>query len=204
MWVLRSNSSKRIQRRALILVTCVLMVSCDESLPPREDPQEFLHATLSAEGGIVGVSPDSSIIRGGWLIVRVRNSYAEVLQADAAIEVDVDVWRLDAPEERSIVRMSQQDVAGRWLVRNGQTTLPPDSIALIVKDMNHTTSTGAPFWTLVPLHRRLTKDGYYCESSAVPFGARATVKLFKSVAPVKTDEVHFDVIYQVQGITCGE
>jgi hypothetical protein len=206
MWAHRSSSRGRATLgRELVLATCVLMFSCDESMPPREDPQGFLQATLSAEGGIVAVASDSSIVRGGWLIVHVKNTYNEVLQADAQIQVDVDLWRLDAPDERTSVRMSEQDVAGRWLVRNGLTTLPPDSIALIVKDMNHNTSSGIPFWSLVRLNPRPTKDGtVYCESGAVPFGAKASVKLFKSVAPIETNEVHFVVVYQVLGITCGE
>ena len=171
---------------------------CDESLPPRDDPQGYLHASLSVEGGVVTVAGDGSISRGGALTVGVTNSHDEVLQAEASVLVDVEVWMRDAPDRYALAQLDERNLVTAWLVRGGLTTLPPGSTGRLAGQWSHRTVSGEPFWNFVQQRQKIGKNGVpFMESDPVVLEAQASVRLFKGIAPIQTSRVQFTLVYQI-------
>jgi hypothetical protein len=154
--------------------------------------------------GVVVVADDGSVSRAGVITIRVKNSYNEVLQAQASLRVDVKVWLRDAPGEYAEVQLDERSLITTWLVRGKLTTLPPDSTGALASQWNHRTVSSDPFWSFVRLTPKTTKNGMpFCESDPVELVAQASVRLFKSVAPVETGPVQFTLVYQIYGIQCN-
>lgn len=184
-------------------LSCVVLFACDESLPPRDDPQRYLQASLSVVQGVVTIDLDGTITNAGVLTLTTRNTYNEVLQGETFLQGEVEVWMRDDPNQRAVVRLDKGDLISTWIVGGGLTTLRPDSPAVFVKQWSHMTTGGAPLWGFVRLTPRMTAHGApFCESDPVHLVAEGSVQLFKNVAPVKTTKIEFTLVYQVFGISC--
>jgi len=198
----KSNSKLYIATLASAFF-CVVLFACDESLPPRDDPQRYLQARLSVIQGVVTIDLDGRITNAGVLTLTAKNTYNEVLQAETLLEGEVEVWLRDDPNQRAVVRLDRSDLMNSWIVGGGLTTLRPDSPAVFVKQWSHMTTGGAPLWGFVGLTPRVTAHGVpFCESGPVHLVAEGSVQLFKNVAPVKTAQIEFTLVYQVFGISC--
>ena len=200
---LSSDTLRSMLGRCDLVLLCAVSLTCDESLPPRGDPQSILQASLSVVEGVVMVQPDGNPSNAGVFTLTVRNMYNEVLQADALLEGQIEVWLKDDPARRTVVQLNRSDLANSQIASLNVTTLRPDSPAVFVKQWSHMTMDGRPMWAGARLHPRVTNHGVkYCESEPVSFVAGGTMRLFKNVAGVKTDQIRFALIYQIFGINC--
>ena len=180
-----------------------MVPGCDESLPPRDDPQGILQATLSVDEGVVVVTSDGRITHAGVITLTVRNKFNEVLQAESSLGGEIEVWMAEDPSVRAVVPIGKADLADQGIAAFDQTTLRPDSPAVFSKQWSHTTTNGTPLWTFVGLEPVVTLGGErFCQSGPVSLVARGSMKLFKNVAALNTNQVRFTLIYQVFGITC--
>jgi hypothetical protein len=199
--------SSKIRITVLLRVAAALLAAvvpgCDESLPPRDDPQGYLQANLAVVQGTVTVDLDGRITNAGVFTLTVRNNYNEVLQAGSLLEGEVQVWLRDDPNQRAIVHFDRSDLINWWIAAGGQTTLRPDSPAVFAKQWSHMTIAGEPFWKLVPMTPMVTDHGVpYCQSNPVHLAAEGSVRLFKNIAPVNTAQIAFTLVYNVFGISC--
>lgn len=183
------------------LVIASLFLHCDESLPSRDDPQNFLAASVSRPIGPVTVFvPD--VIYGGAIRIEVANLLDEVLEADSSIYVAVEMWPKGFPDRVAHVTAGWADLLSPEIVHGGLVTLRPDSAAVFVKLWSQRTDDGAAMWDFGTFRREYTANGTpYCADS-VHIVARASVKLFKHVAPVETPETDLVFVYHVFGVDC--
>jgi hypothetical protein len=193
-----------MKSRIIILLLIFAPWGCDESLPPRNDPEQVLQTSFQV------VFPGTVVIRDsipagmpGAFSSSVKNVYREVLQDTQRVRLDVEVWLKDQPAARATIHATANDLVSPWLVRGSLLTLGIDTAAVVQKQWSHRTDAGVPFWNYADMFPGVTMGGEsYCESASLRFVARATVQAFKNVQPTRLPEFEYDQVYRVFGITC--
>ncbi|MEK9136604.1 MAG: hypothetical protein AAB393_05730, partial [Bacteroidota bacterium] len=141
-----------------VLVACT-QLGCDETLPPRDEPQQFLETRVHAIEGVAVFRNDVLESLNGTFFITVKNIYSEVLQAEEYIRGDVEVWLRDLPAQRAVVRATKRDLTNQSMVFGDLLTIGPDSTASFIKRWDHRTSEGRPFWEFVNLTLKYTSRG---------------------------------------------
>lgn len=184
------------------VVIAFSFVNCDESLPARDDPQNFLAVSILSSGGPVTVYVPN-VIFGGTIRVQVANLLDEVLEADSSVWVTIQMWPKGFPDKVVSITATSADLLNPWIVHGGTVTLRPDSAAVFVKQWSHRTDDWTPIWDFGSFTQQYTANGTpYCESDSIHLVGRATVKLFKHIAPVETSETDVIFVYHVFGVDC--
>jgi len=188
------------------LLLAVLQGGCDESLPPRSEPVEFLGAGLGVptepviiHHGYPGI-PSWGEIHGatGSLQVSATNLHDEVLQESALIRAQLKLrWIADTAQQR-LLTFGASDL-DNWRMLRGQTlTIGVDSAATLVKSWDQRTNSGTPFWDLVRLREMKTSKGViYYESDSVRLVAEGWIQVFENVQPRKIGPIRFVLVYQL-------
>jgi len=199
---LNSKTLLTLQRIWVFLV-CFLVSSCEETLPPREEPRNFLVATIGLNPGPVVIQDSTGSAREGSFVLELKNLFDEVLQDSALVQGTIEIWLKKDPSQRRLITCTEGDLSNN-VVRFGLATLGVDSSAKLTKAWNHKTNEGVPFWSFGSLSPRISHGGVpYCESDSLQFVARATIQLFRNVQPVPTQQIEFSLTYWVFGIVCN-
>jgi len=187
----------RIQ--ALILTTWTLgILGCEESLPPREEPSRFLEADLNAFSGVVVFRDSIPVTNAGSFFLTLKNIYDDVLQEEAFVQATINVALMDEPDQRAVVRADQNNLLNYWILRFNMVTLEPGTEAQFLKQWNHRTVDGIPFWEYVRLTQKFTDRGEpYLESEPMNFVAQGKVQIFKNVPPEPTRQIEFTLTYHI-------
>ncbi len=181
-----------------IILSGLLFVSCDESLPPRNEPTKFLEASYFVTSGAVEVRDSTPTGLVGAISVSVKNVYDEVLQSEEFAQAELDVWMLDAPGRRGKVVATSRNLTDQSLVSGRQLTLRPNVTALFLKQWEHATVEGKHFWEFVNSHFvAVPNSNGYWESAPVRLVASGRVQLFKDRAPELLPQIQFTLIYRV-------
>jgi hypothetical protein len=203
------RSAPRRHGRGLLVLTAVAcaLLGCDESLPPREPPRTVLQPSLTV------TRPGDVILRdsvlqgsGGSFLAAVKNIYDEVLQDSGRIRLKLDITMLTPPKDtvllspramprvapsrvRTVTHVAHVEADEQYLVnwreyQKGILTLGIDTSAVILRQWDHKTSEGIPFWSLVNLYPMATPGGEpYLLSDTVRYRVEGTVQVFKVVQP---------------------
>lgn len=198
----------RLGRCLLVLsVAASALMGCDESLPPREPPRTVLQPSLTV------TRPGDVILRdsvlqgsGGSFLAAVKNIYDEVLQDSGRIRLELDITLMNPPKNAALLAARAGLSAGPFRARTfahtahveaneeyllnwreyqkGILTLGIDTSAVILRQWDHKTSEGIPFWSLVNLSPAATPGGEpYLMSDTVRYRVEGTVQVFKVVQP---------------------
>ncbi len=183
------------------LLSCLMMLvfsTCEESLPPRNPPQDYLQTTLTASSSAVEVRDSTVTGLGGAIVVGVKNIYVEVLQDSEYARVDLDVWMRDIPAQRAHVVATRRELTNSGLISRGLLTLRPNETATFLKQWSHRTIQSRWFWEFVRLTPKVTPGGErYLESDTVFFVAEGKVQLFKATAPERLPRIMFWTFYRI-------
>lgn len=189
--------------RGVLLALTGIAGGCDESLPPRNDPEEFL--TVGFRSSVL-VVVDATVVREGWGTVHivVKNIHDEVLSEDALVRAQLTVRLADKPEVFRLLEFGPLDLLDRRILRGRTVTLGVDSVADLYKYWDHRETGGSPFWDHVVLTRKLTDKGVpYYESDSVRCIAEGTVQLFENVQQRKVGPVIYPIVYQIWNMPGG-
>jgi hypothetical protein len=197
-----SRSLAVVEKSIMIVVLLSSLLSCDESLPPREQPSVFLNATLrmSDQTFVIRYQPPGGQPAG--IFVQVENIFDEVLQDSLYVRGTVEIrdmkrpgllWRQDLRRSEIV---PQTVVSGKLL-----TLLPHESIGLkntwshLFVDQNGITQDA---WTGVDttVHISPYNEVYYI-TDTLYLKARATVQVMKQAGNVESNEVGFRVVYWI-------
>ena len=172
-------------------------LSCDESLPPRDEPEKFLQATYSIATGTVEIRDSMVFGLAGGFVVSVKNINTEVLQDVEAARVELDVWLRDSADVRTKVVATKRELTDPSFVSGGLFTLRPNVSANFLKQWDHRTASGKPFWEYVPMTLKYDEHGNpYFETDSVRFVAKGKVQLFKTKAPELLPQIQFTLVYR--------
>ena len=180
------------------LAVSVVSLSCEETLPLREEPTRFLEADMAALTGVVIFRNDVAVTVAGSFFLTVKNLHDEVLQERALVEADIDVAMRNTPTNRVVVHADKDDLVNSWILQANKITLAPDMAVQLIKQWDHRTVNGIPFWEYVRLTQKFTAHGEpYLESEPVNFVAKAEVQVFENVPREKTRQIEFSLIYNI-------
>ncbi|MBI5472089.1 MAG: hypothetical protein HY961_07055 [Ignavibacteriae bacterium] len=179
-------------------MVALLAGPCEESLPPRNEPKDFLQTSLDVRQGIVIIRGGSTEGSFGSFDIQVKSTYSEVLQGDEHIQAKVSVWPKSFPEQKGEVIAARRELQNPGIIYAGKLTLEPNGIAYLLKQGSHRTSEGKGFWEFVRLTRRVNSRGeVYFESDPVNLVATGTVQIFKNVQSEKLPQIQFSFVYYV-------
>jgi hypothetical protein len=184
----------------LLSIFCLLLsgFSCEESLPPHEEPRDFLESTYTVTESVVEIRDSMVQNAAGTFVISVKNVYVEVLQDEEFARGEVDVWLRDQPQQHGRILATRRDLTNQTLVYGGILTLRPNETATFLKQWQHRTTEGRWFWEFVRLtEKRTSHGGRYMESDSVRFIAKGKAQLFKTRAPESLPSIQFTLVYRI-------
>lgn len=193
-----SETTVRTLSLPILCVAAVFFSTCDESLPPRDEPREALQPLLTGSSGVVVFLGDTSLSAPGSLIVQVKNIHDEVIQGEERLLANLEIWMTDMPEVRGTVQADKRSLVNRRILSGTVLTIEPDVAALLFVGWNHRTADGRRFWSFVQMHAETTNRGEpYMASDSVRLTAAGTVQAFKIRPAQKLPQNQFTVVYHV-------
>ena len=111
-----------------------MISSCDETLPPREEPRDFLVATIGLNPGPVVIRDTAGGASEGSFVLELKNLFDEVLQDSALVRGTIEVWLKNNPAQRRLIVCTEGDLSSN-VVRFGLATLGVDSTAKLTKEI---------------------------------------------------------------------
>jgi hypothetical protein len=173
-----------------------IFLGCNEILPPRTDPQDFLETSVAVIEGAVTFRDSTTVDQVGSFFIRAKNIYSEVLQGGELIRADIEVWPKALPGEVSAVRATKSHLMNPGIVFGSVVTLGPDTSATLLRQWNHRTGTGRPYWEFVPRTLKHNQRGEpYYEYDPIRFVARARVQIFRDTQPAIVGSFEFTLVY---------
>jgi hypothetical protein len=183
---------------AVLSVVASSFSTCEESLPPREEPNVYLEAEYSVSTGVVEIRDSAAVGLGGAFTVSVKNVYVEVLQENEFARAEIDVWLREMPEQRSKVIATRRELTDPSIVYGGLLTLRPNARATFLKQWDHKTLGGRHLWEFVRLTQKYTPRGEpYLESDPLRLAASGKVQLFQARGITKLPRIEFELIYRI-------
>jgi len=185
---------------AAALIT-LLSPGCDESLPPRGDPQDYLAISMTATPGTVLLREDLSMFSEmpGAFTVGLTNLHDEVLQSTEDISIDITISVQGSSSHGGTTHGDRNQLLTFWMMQNqDQLTIEPDSTAIFFIQWDHADlrvweSAGLTF------HRQPGNpvDITWFESGPVTIIGNGTARFFKDVAPLTLPESRAVIDYRI-------
>ncbi len=177
----------------------LLALSCDESLPPRDQPGQFLSVVLNEYGEVFNIGPFSA--NTALFRISVENTYDEVLQDSALMGGSVEVWDVARPNLRAVLPVKFAKTVPP--ISGGVITLDPNTELLVMVDWSHyvkdaVTDTTIPIWSGVPSVAAIDSAGQEFQLvDPITIRARATIQPFKTAGILTMNQVQFVARYHV-------
>jgi hypothetical protein len=187
------------------VIPALLGLSCDEVLPPREEPPPVLSSVLTIVSAANPIVIRNGLPAGtmGAIQVSVTNVYDDVLQDSSILEGRVEVWMKDNPDVRAVILLTESDLVTYNLLNGGTLTIGVDTTLIMLRQWSHRTVSGVPVWEYVDLFPGVTPGGEgYCMSKPITFVVRCSLRVFKSYGQIQFPDQEIPLIYQVFGIQC--
>ena len=176
------------------------VAGCDESLPPRNDPQGYFDATLTGESGIVVLNKDLTLVSNlpGGFRVEVKNLYDEVLQGEEAISVDINFHSTSVPSSEILAHGDRNSILDRYMLQGDLLTVEPESSAIFFVQWDHA---GEALWNQTTLEFHTEPGNPYdvswFESGQITLQGAGTVKVFSDVAPLTLEPTQSTISYTI-------
>lgn len=194
-----------MRRCAAITISIVLLSSCEESLPPRNDtryadPKEVLEVSFDVyEGVVVFLNRDSTAnSNGGIVSLAVKNAHDEVLSGTEEISIDITFSLEDFPAAGTAnIHGDRNNLINRFnfqgdvfMLDGDILTIHPDSSARFLIVWDHIQ---ARFWDYGnPVY---VGQGYVVTDS-LQVVAQASIRLYEQqVIPLLTEQIRFKIFY---------
>jgi len=181
----------------IIALSALFCSGCDESLPPRSDPENILIASLAPPLEIIEFEDGVPIRTAGSYMAWLKNIHNEALQKEAKIQATIYVWMANSPEVHRTIRvlplLAHPRLDGHLL-----TLVPQDSARFLVL-WDQRTDTGEPFWNHVRLTLVKSPNGEYFDSDPIEFVAQASIQIFENVQPRMSPPIHYISRYRLFG-----
>ena len=177
----------------------LLLLSCDEQLPTREDPPSILIPNISIEPGPAILEDSVNSGRGGIINIDVTNIYDEVLQDTAQIRGTLEIWMRTDPTKRATVSFDERALQNISSLFRGILTIRVNERIFFVHQWSHRTNEGEYFWRYVPVTLKVDSQGNsYLESDTIYMAASASIQVFKKAQPIELPEIHYPMFYIIR------
>lgn len=195
----------RIAAGILLVALAALAFSCDESLPPRRSPADFLKWELSMTGAghPIEIRYEEPVHQQGALRIRVTNIYDEVLQDTAVLAGRLEIWVKGRPQARAILLLTISHLVTRKMLTGRLLTIGVDSTLEMFREWDHFTDSRIPVWQYARLYPDTTSGGaLFCRSDPLTLVIRCSLRIFKSFGQIRLPDQEVTLTYHVFGYTC--
>ncbi len=182
------------------LLLSFLLAGCEENLPPRKDPAEYLQASFTTQTRLIAL--DEYNIRQPRMVLRlsIRNLYDEVLQDTARVRGDVRLYLLKRPDIIKTFVWGEGDVQTPGVVKGWIATLRPNSEVMLASAWDQMSDRDSIFWKFGRYTKKFDNQGNpYLESDSLYFVAEGRIQLFKYGPAIKAPRMVFGIIYKLLG-----
>ena len=195
--------SRGTSRRLLFsfFIFIIPFTGCDETLPPRDDPQNFLEVSFDAIDGTVVLDHGVTLLSSdpGGFFVSVKNLHDEVLQAEEEISIDIDFWIVENPGTGGTTHGDRARLQDQTMIQYGNLlTIEPESSATFFMQWDHA---GLKLWEYSTLTLKIQPgnplDFYWFESGPLTLSAEGTARLFKNIASLELQQDLFVIDYTI-------
>ncbi len=176
---------------AACLLSSTLFLSCDESLPPYNQPPSLLCLAFGVDDGMIVRRVVCDPTFRSWdpgavtLRIDVINAFDETLQGPAGnVTGEVEVWKKDDRTFRRSIPIA--GVFDPRHTQNGVLTLDPGDTLQVVADWHHNDQQNRRVWRVF-LHRPFLTT----------FVARARITPYREVPQLFSSEIEFTVEYDI-------
>lgn len=168
--------------------------ACDESLPPRNNPDVVLIPSMRITAGVVTVDILGNT-NGGNVAIRAVNVYNEALSEKQNIR-GIVALRLKGLTQTMLYTSSDLQNT-RVLSGNTLTILPKDSVVLL-RLWDHITDMDVPFWSVLSFTEKTTTNGrVYYESDTAWIQITATLQVFERVPAMQVPGMTIPIVYRM-------
>jgi hypothetical protein len=178
----------------LLLVSgAFISTGCDETLPPRDSPQEYLAATIRSDTSIVVIhlrqdAPPPVVSTPFSITGSVKNISEEVLEDTADIRITITLTTRTEPPLTAVLRGNEGNLQGRVQVQQRRLLLEPLYPAVFRVSWNDWRwSNGVGVWTPWWYQVRTYIDSRgraYDQTPLIPLDIEAKVQLYRHTAPL--------------------
>jgi len=189
-------------RFALAILSTLLFPACEESLPPRTEPENVLIPGLSMTDVLVRVEA-GRVTRGGNLELSMKNAYDEVLSEKSGVRAYVRVTLQEYPAYTRMLVFDEADIVTPGLITGSTLTLGVNETIRLMQPWDHRLDSTLSFWAAgMTFQRFLTDKGVeYFESSPVHIIVDANLQIFQRVPAVQLPRQVFTIVYQLWRMT---
>ncbi len=189
-------------RTVLLLCGALTLWSCDESLPPRVDPEVVLVPSMALSGNIIRVE-EGTVTSGGNLVLSMRNVYDEVLSENSLLRANVILRLREYPDSVRTLVYGYSDLLTQGVLVGKTLTLAVQGTAEFVQPWDHRTPAGTAWWELgMHYHTLYTDKGErYYQSDSLHLIVNASLQIFERVQAAKLPPHEFVIIYQLWRMT---
>jgi len=160
----------------------VLLLNCEEQLPPRNEPTNVFAGLIQVESKRIGICTDGQPQFPLKIMVGIKNVFDETLENTTSIKITLSIWLKKWPTVRNTIT---------YELINPETTITidPEEIYWVPLEWNHRDFEGNYVWLSLGLPA-LTASGYTLE-----FKAAGTIQIFTNITAVPTIEAEFPIVY---------
>jgi len=168
--------------------------ACDESVPPRNNPEAVLMPSMRVTAGVVTVDILGNT-SGGNVVLRAVNLFNEALSEKQNIRGIVALRLMGLTQTMVYTSGDLQNT--RVLSGNTLTILPKDSVVLL-RLWDHITDLDVPFWSVLSFTEKTTTNGrVYYESDTAWIQITATLQLFERVPAMPVPAMTVPIVYRM-------
>jgi hypothetical protein len=196
----RHGSTSFCTSVGVLLALACMFTRCDESLPLRVEPQNYLALSMVITGG---QTPGYLAIRGAaWealsFHLELKNLHDEVLEDTALVQGKVEISLRDIPSASATITGGAARLYGQAMVHAGRIAIRPDSAAVMDLGWNNFTDDNRLIWSFVNLRQMTDPSGVpYLLSDPVELVVKASFQVFRNVQATRAQEALYVTQYQV-------
>lgn len=168
--------------------------SCEELLPPRDQPKDFLISSFGIKSAILVIDAGPPFRRYDNLnmLFTVANRYDDVLQDSAYGKATADIWLKNDPSIR--VHLEQQRIYDH--VTGGILTIRPNDSVVVQLGWDSRHPTPGYVWTRYRSTIHVDRQGRtYYQTEPIGMVAKGSIQLWKSLPAQSFEPIEFFVVY---------
>lgn len=182
----------------LATLPMVFFPGCEESLPPRSDPESVLVPAVSMTDVLVRVEA-GEVTRGGNVELSMKNAYDDVLSESAGVKAYVRVTLQEYPSYTRLLVFNELDIATPGQIIGHTLTLGVNETIKLMQPWDHRVDSTMSYWNAGMTYQRFVTDKgvEYFESSPVHLIVDANLQIFQRVPAVQLPRQVFTIVYQL-------
>lgn len=170
---------------ALIAAAAALLIACEESLPPRVEPDNPLVLTkIIANQGIYQAGPHMVFV------LEISNLYEETFQEKVTVNGKITVWWKKRPEIRKVLDISNNHFVPPTRLTGSVLTLDPGERCALKIYWYLQLDDGSSLLDLLDYSGAVPAGGLI-QSKPESFAVEAEIKLFDQLGYLKSEQLTF-------------